>query len=240
MRKGCMKKNKMISVSGIAVILISILFVSQKEVQETDHFLTNIALIEAVERSTESDGHPIDWVKEKDGTVRLTSENLKAIRSVKQLDISGWRFSDENKLTDLSGIELFTGLVYLDCRWNLLTSLDVSKNSDLQSLDCTNNQLTSLDVSKNSALTSLHCSANSLKDLDVSKNTALTFLNCEFNRLSELDVTDCGSLEELYCGQQSSEDEMKQTLMLTLTAEQKEKWGLVWSDVFFNPDVTLK
>ena len=39
-----------------------------------------------------------------------------------------------------------------------ISSLDVSKNTALESLLCYGNQLTSLDVSKNTALTSLYCS----------------------------------------------------------------------------------
>ena len=50
-------------------------------------------------------------------------------------------------ISDLTGIENFTSLTYLNCRYNLLDSLDVSQNTSLWYLDCNNNQLTSLDVS---------------------------------------------------------------------------------------------
>jgi Leucine-rich repeat (LRR) protein len=45
-------------------------------------------------------------------------------------------------ITDLTGIEAFTALTYLDCRYNELTSLDVSKNTALTELYCYENQLT--------------------------------------------------------------------------------------------------
>jgi hypothetical protein len=39
-----------------------------------------------------------------------------------------------------------TALTYLTCRFNQLTSLDMSNNTALTALDCINNQLISLDV----------------------------------------------------------------------------------------------
>ncbi|MCL2328652.1 MAG: hypothetical protein FWC39_09105 [Bacteroidetes bacterium] len=51
------------------------------------------------------------------------------------------------QITDLTGINYFTSLKFLDCYDNLLNSLDVSQLAALQYLNCWNNQLTSLDVS---------------------------------------------------------------------------------------------
>ena len=75
------------------------------------------------------------------------------------------------EIASLKGIEYFTKLDYLNCGYNQLTSLDVSKNTVLRGLECYINQLTSLDVSKNTALIELHCFDNQLTSLDVSKNT---------------------------------------------------------------------
>ena len=61
----------------------------------------------------------------------------------------------------------------LSCFNNQLTSLDVSKNTNLGTLSCSHNQLTSLDVSKNTNLGTLYCFNNQLTELDVSKNTNL-------------------------------------------------------------------
>ena len=87
----------------------------------------------------------------------------------------------------------------LNCLWNQLTSLDVSKNTALEILFCSDNQLTSLDVSKNTALTSLSCSENQLTSLDVSKNTSLTDLECFNNQLTSLDLSQNTALTTLYC-----------------------------------------
>ena len=103
-------------------------------------------------------------------------------------------------IQDLTGIEHFTALAYLDCSANSLTSLDVSKNAALQSLVCYSNQLTELDVSKNTALSELNCGDNQLTALDVTANGALRSLRCSDNQLTALDVTENGALERLDCG----------------------------------------
>jgi hypothetical protein len=82
----------------------------------------------------------------------------------------------------------------LDCRGNLLTSLDVSANTALNSLYCWGNLLTSLDVSANTALTSLHCQYNQLNSLDVSTCSALTTLYCFDNQLTSLDVKNVNNI----------------------------------------------
>ena len=103
------------------------------------------------------------------------------------LGITTLTVSNKN-ISDLTGIEAFTDLTFLNCNNNSLTSLDVSANTALTVLRCTNNQLTSLDVSANTALTSLRCHFNQLTSLDVSANTALTSLRVHFNQLTSLDV----------------------------------------------------
>ena len=53
---------------------------------------------------------------------------------------------NSQNIADLTGIEAFTALTFLNCNYNQLTSLNVSQNTALTTLNCTNNQLTSLDV----------------------------------------------------------------------------------------------
>ncbi len=103
------------------------------------------------------------------------------------------------KISSLKGIEHFTSLKNLNCKLNLLTELDVSKNPALESLDCSYNQLRALDVSNNLALTELKCGGNSLGALDVSKNSELNSLNCGDNKLSALNVSNNSKLTILGC-----------------------------------------
>ena len=122
---------------------------------------------------------------------------------------------------NLVGIEYFTyletlvcakqELTSLDMRWNaklkdlhcetndLLTALNVSKNTELSTLECPNNRLTALDLSKNTELSTLKCTDNRLTALDLSKNEQLSTLNCRNNRLMALDLSKNTNLNSLYC-----------------------------------------
>ena len=50
----------------------------------------------------------------------------------------------------------------LNCQYNQLKTLDVSKNTALADLDCYGNRLGSLDLKNNIALSQLHCGNNRL------------------------------------------------------------------------------
>ena len=106
---------------------------------------------------------------------------------------------NSTSISDLTGIEDFAALTYLDCYTNQLTSLDVSANTALISLWCDDNQLTSLDVSANTALIALWCDDIQLTSLDVSNNTALISLHCSDNQLTSLDVSNNTNLGVLLC-----------------------------------------
>jgi Leucine-rich repeat (LRR) protein len=106
---------------------------------------------------------------------------------------------NNQSITDLTGIEDFTALTYLDCGGNQLTSLDVSQNTALADLYCDSNQLTSLNVSNNTALYYLRCDSNQITSLDVSNNTVLTVLHCYNNQLTNLDVSNNTALINLRC-----------------------------------------
>ena len=152
--------------------------------------ITNTAFIEAV-------GNQVGWEKEVDGTVLLTDENKAAIEKVASLDVSG------KGLTDLSGIEYFTGLTKLDCSKNQLTSLIVSGLTALMTLNCYKNQLISLDVSE---------------------LTELRHLRCNNNQLTSLDITKLSLLDALRCGNQDIDGNMT----LYLTSKQQSRWEDDW------------
>ena len=136
-----------------------------------------------------------------DGNYALSAEE---IANITEIHASGDALSPPDyipnpPISSLKGIEHFTALTFLDCSGNLLTSLDVSKNTALIELNCGNNQLTTLNVSKNIALTRLVCYDNEFSALDIQKNTALETLNCSGNPLFTLDVTRNTSLTDLFC-----------------------------------------
>lgn len=102
---------------------------------------------------------------------------------------------------DLTGIEDFSSLTYLDCSDQELSNLDVSQNVSLTYLNCRYNSITSLDLSQNVALTYLNCSYNSLTSLNIPVTNSLSSLSCNSNQLTSLNITQNPSLDTLYCYQ---------------------------------------
>jgi len=107
---------------------------------------------------------------------------------------------NDKNITSLKGIEFFPNLQKLSCWDNRLTSLDVSKNTELTYLKCSYNRLTELDVSKNTELTYLDCGYNRLTELDVSQNTKLTELYFVSNKITSLQADNCTNLTVIFTG----------------------------------------
>ncbi|REG90733.1 T9SS type A sorting domain-containing protein [Flavobacterium aquicola] len=144
-----------------------------------------------------------------DGQV-LTSN----INTLTQIDLSS------SSITNMTGIQDFTALTNLNCEYNTINNLDISKNAALDYLNCNNNQLTALDISQNPLLRILYftnnrissidlseklllryvmCNQNKITSLDVSKNKTLEYLDCSSNKLTILDVSQNAGLTQLYC-----------------------------------------
>ncbi len=106
------------------------------------------------------------------------------ISSVTNLDVSS-----EN-IADLTGIEDFVALTYINCYGNSLTTLDMSANTALTHLYCSNNfSLTTLNISTNTALIHLDCAYTYITTLDISTNTALTHLWCSYTSITTLNIS---------------------------------------------------
>ncbi|WP_304819144.1 leucine-rich repeat domain-containing protein, partial [uncultured Clostridium sp.] len=116
------------------------------------------------------------------------------INAVTRIDVY-----QEKNILNLKGIEHFRNLRYLDCDRTGITSLDISKNTALQTLNCSMTGITSLDVSHNIALEYLDCNSTEITSLDVSNNKALTTLYCNYTGIRSLDVSNNKALTTLYC-----------------------------------------
>ena len=123
----------------------------------------------------------------------FVEDDAEQLAGIQDLYVSNMR------IKDMTGLQYFSGLIYLSCDYNQLTELDLSANKELSVVFCDRNNLTRLDVSANTELSVLVCSDNMLTELDVSKNTNLMHLGCYRNSLTELDVTACISLLSLTC-----------------------------------------
>jgi len=149
-----------------------------------------------------------------DGEIQVTEAQAFNVTGRNRLNCAG------KGITDLTGIEAFTGiielrcedneltglldlshnttLVWLYCQNNELTGIDVS-NSNMQIIWCQNNKLTSLDLSNSPGLSVLYCQKNELTSLDVSNKPLLAYLDCSANKLTSLDVSDNTALMGLNC-----------------------------------------
>lgn len=127
------------------------------------------------------------------GIINDDSVNTSNINMVTQLYVSSLG------IFDLTGIEDFDSLIYLDCQDNQLTTLNTNNNTSLTNLIAANNQLSSISINQNTTLTNLGCGGNLLTSLDVSQNTALIELSCDNNQLTNLTVSTNSDLTYLNC-----------------------------------------
>lgn len=143
-----------------------------------------------------TDGEHLDFKLDENLELLVYDEYLQSLiikdKRIKTLNC----FS--NNLTSLN-VSKLTNLEELYCGGNKLTSLNVKGLTKLEWLDCSDNKLTSLDVNGLTKLKVLNCSSNNLTSLDVSGLTDLERLYCNYNYLTSLDVKGCTNLKELYC-----------------------------------------
>ena len=119
----------------------------------------------------------------------LTADDAKAVTT---LDVSN------KSISDLTGIEYFTGLNNLECSDNQLTSLNVRNNLKLLELSCRFNSLSTLDVSNNLELRRLDVQHNSISSLDVTMLSNLQYLACVDNPIISLDISKNQGLGALF------------------------------------------
>ena len=90
-------------------------------------------------------------------------------------------------ISDMTGIEAFTGVTAITCSNNQLTFLDLSSCTSLTSIVCSNNLLTSIIC--NNGLEQLLCDNNLLSTLDISSYPNINFFDCQQNNtLTSLNV----------------------------------------------------
>lgn len=118
---------------------------------------------------------------------------------VSEAQVVTWLFLEDSNIINLTGIEAFTNLKYLDCYDNSLQNLNISSLMNLQYLNCSLNQLLNLDVSMLTNIIDLQCYANQLVSLTVSNLLNLQNLNCSSNPLTSLDVSNLSNLKWLAC-----------------------------------------
>ena len=104
-----------------------------------------------------------------------------------------------NSIQNLSGIQDFTNLKYLDLSNNFISMIDLSQNIFLEDLNCNSNNLSSLGLDQNILLVNLYCYDNHISYLDLSLNLNLEFLDCNSNQITFLNVSQNTALKTLLC-----------------------------------------
>ena len=138
----------------------------------------------------------------------ITSFTLEAVTSGS--DTGSVRYLDANGNSVLKGLAINGGLnvlkvdkcplTILNCMNTRLSSLDLSKNTDIMLLQVNGNKrLTSLDLSNDTALTFLLCDSNVVMKSLLLNCPKLTMMTCVNNQLSTLDLSGCPMLEQLIC-----------------------------------------
>lgn len=136
------------------------------------------------------------------------------------------------KITKLTDIDKFSNLETIDCSYNSLTSLDLSKNRHLTRVNCKHNSLRSLSVAGCKELRTLDCSYNSLSSLDLSSVMALESVDCSNNSLATLNVGGCSALRTLDCSYNklTTLDLSKTTGIVTVNCKRNSLTSLILAD----------
>lgn len=135
--------------------------------------------------------------------------NLTELDLSKCTDLEEMRCTYNSNLAtmNLSGLNK---LEYADCAHNKLNQITLpsADGNLLNDLWVNYNELTSIDVSKNTNLIQLVCDVNKLSALDVTKNTKLERLFCETNEITELDLSKNTALDVLSCYPMNEDDNL--------------------------------
>jgi len=120
-----------------------------------------------------------------------------SVSSIDTLIISGY---PNFEISDLSGIEDFYNLQYLDCSKNNIDTLNVNTNTTLKYFNCSDASISELIIDNLHSLSALDFSFNNLTNVNLSGNPGLTHLNCIRNQLSNLNLSNNTFLASLKCG----------------------------------------
>ncbi len=102
-----------------------------------------------------------------------------------------------SNISDLTGLEAFANLEFLNVYYNPITNINTSQNSALRGLYCGHGQLSSIDVSQNPNLVMLDCYDGQITSLNLEQNSNLKVLRFYGNQLGSIDVSHNINLKEL-------------------------------------------
>lgn len=142
----------------------------------------------------------------KNALLSNSSINLNSDGEIDQTEASTYQgslFLGNLNISDLTGIEAFTSIYYLDVSNNNLSSLDLQSNLNLATLNCSFNHLNQLNINGLFALGNLECNNNMLTNLNTGSNTNLVYVNCSNNYITGLCLVNSSFLNNLDCSNNS-------------------------------------
>jgi len=123
-----------------------------------------------------------------------------SINSIDSLDISSFN-GQTNKIIDLTGIEDFGNLQYLNCSNNKFDTLNLNNNQYLKHIICASDSIEVLMIDSLFSLSVLECNSNNITELNLLGNPSLTELWCWDNQLDNLNLSNNIYLGYLFCGE---------------------------------------
>ena len=123
-----------------------------------------------------------------------------SINSIDSLDISSFN-GQADKITDLTGIEGFGNLQYLNCSNNKFDTLNLNNNQYLKHIICASDSIEVLKIDSLFSLSVLVCNSNNITELNLLGNPSLTELGCWDNQIINLNLSSNIYLGYLFCGE---------------------------------------
>lgn len=219
--------------SAVPTILPQAAIASEMEIQSVeDKELLNIpdanfrkVIVEKI-LGANRDPIPGDAVTPPSGyTDPIYGSDLAKMKLIESMELKPWTHADVKNIKSIEGLEYFTGLKNFDIQNVQLSSIDFSKNTNLEKirvdkcrvpegvnvnglknleeLILSDNVYKSIDLSTNTKLKKLQSTApysekeEGLKSIDLSNNPELTVLNLTLNPLKEINISNNKNLEEI-------------------------------------------
>ncbi|CAM3858367.1 MULTISPECIES: T9SS type A sorting domain-containing protein [Flavobacterium] len=136
--------------------------------------------------------------KAKLTTLGIDTNNDGNIQVSEAHQVTYLNVSDQN-ITNLTGINEFINLTFLNCAGNSIITLNLDGLNNLIELNCTNSHIASMSLNGLINLKKITCIANQLITFDASDLISLEELYCDSNELTTLNLNNSKKLKKIYC-----------------------------------------
>lgn len=137
------------------------------------------------------------------GDTHFSTLDLSVVPSLQNLVISPFQSSqltsiDISKNTELVNLSIYNGEDHCEC--GVLQYVDVSNNLKLETLRISNGELTSFDISNNTELKELILTNHQISNIDLTNNPLLTSIDLGNNQIQEIDLSSNSLLTSIKLG----------------------------------------